>query len=77
MTGREILESINGEDIFLRPDAFEEFPWYGQFRVFLSVGICKVPENEVEEIQKALVGMGYKTHTATREGEPGVYVIGG
>ena len=77
MTGREILDSIKGEDMFLRPDAFEEFPWYGQFRVFLSIGVCKVPEHEVADIQKALLGMGYKTHTATKHGEPGVYVIGG
>ena len=77
MTGREILDSITGEDIFLRPDAFEEFPWYGQFRVFLSIGVCKVPEDEVEDIRKALAGMGHKTHTAIRDGEPGVYVIGG
>lgn len=76
MTGREILDSIKGEDIFLRPDAFDGFSWYGQLRVFLSIGICKVTEREVEEIRKALLGLGYQTRTRVKPDEPGVYVIG-
>ena len=76
MTGREILDSIKGEDIFLRPDAFEKFSWYGQLRVFLSIGVCKVPEREVEEIRKALLGLGYQTRTHVKPDEPGVYVLG-
>ena len=77
MTGREILDSITGEDIFLRPEAFEEFPWYGQFRIFLSIGVCCVPREEVDDIRRALLGMGYETHTKVKPGEAGVYVVGG
>lgn len=77
MTGREILDSIKGEDPFLRKEAFEEFSWYDEFLIFLAIGVCRVPQEDVEDVRKALVGMGYQTHTKVRPGVQGVYVIGG
>mgnify|MGYP001078030444 FL=1 len=37
------IEEIR-EDIFFRPDNFQEEPWYGEFQMFLAVGVCQPPK---------------------------------
>ena len=62
------IEEIS-EDIFFRADNFREEPWYGEFRIFLAIGVCQVPQEEALPVRKALKVMGYDTHTALREGK--------
>ena len=62
------IEEIR-EDIFFRPDNFQEEPWYGDFQMFLSIGVCQPPEEYTLQVRKALKVMGYDTHTALREGK--------
>ena len=62
------IEDIR-QDIFFRADNFREEPWYGEFRIFLAIGVCQVPQEEALPVRKALKVMGYDTHTALREGK--------
>lgn len=62
------IEEIR-EDIFFRPDNFQEEPWYGEFQLFLAIGVCQPPEESVLQVRKALKVMGFLTHTAIREGK--------
>lgn len=61
------IEEIR-EDIFFRPDNFQEEPWYGDFLMFRAIGVCQPPEEYTLQVRKALKVMGYDTHTALREG---------
>ena len=62
------IEEIS-EDIFFRPDNFQEEPWYGDFQMFLTIGACQPPGEYTLQVRKALKVMGYDTHTALREGK--------
>ncbi len=57
------------EDIFFRPDNFREEPWYGDFQMFLAIGVCQPPEEYTLQVRKALKVMGYDTHPELREGK--------
>ena len=46
------------EDIFFRPDNFREEPWYGDFQMFLAIGVCQPPEEYTLQVRKALKVMG-------------------
>jgi len=61
------IEEIR-EDIFFRPDNFQDEPWYGEFRLFLAIGVCQPPEEYILQVRKALKVMGFITHTSVREG---------
>ena len=62
------IEEIR-EDIFFRPDNFQEEPWYEDFQMFRAIGVCQPPEKYTLQVRKALKVMGYDTHTALREGK--------
>ena len=62
------IEEIR-EDIFFRPDNFQEAPWYGDFQMFLAIGVCQPPKEHILQVRKALKVMGFETHTAVREGK--------
>lgn len=62
------IEEIS-EDIFFRPDNFQEEPWYDDFQMFRAIGVCQPPEEYTLQVRKALKVMGYDTHTALREGK--------
>ena len=62
------IEEIS-EDISFRPDNFQEEPWYGDFQMFLAIGVCQPPEEHTLQVRKALKVMGYDTHTVLREGK--------
>ena len=47
------IEDIR-QDIFFRADNFREEPWYGQFRIFLAIGVCQVPQEEALPVRKRL-----------------------
>lgn len=68
------IEEIR-EDIFFRPDNFQEEPWYGEFQMFLAIGVCQPPEEYALQVRKALKVMGFLTHTAVREGK--TYILPG
>ena len=68
------LEEIT-EDIFLRADAFSDAPWYDDFLMFRSIGVCEPNRDYALEVQKALKMMGYVTHTKERDGR--LYVVPG
>lgn len=68
------IEKIK-EDIFFRPDNFQGEPWYGEFQLFLAIGVCQPPEEYILQVRKALKVMGFLTHTASREGK--TYILPG
>ena len=68
------IEEIR-EDIFFRPDNFQEEPWYEDFQMFRAIGVCQPPEEYTLQVRKALKVMGYDTHTAIREGK--TYILPG
>lgn len=57
------------EDIFSRPDNFQNEPWYDDFDLFLHIGTCQPKPEYVLDIQKALKVMGFTTHTSEINGE--------
>ena len=63
------------EDIFFRSDNFQEEPWYGDFHMYMTIGVCQPPEEYALQIRKALKVMGLATHTAIRDGK--TYVLPG
>ena len=56
-------------DIFFRPDNFQDEPWYGDFQMYMAIGVCQPPEEHALQIRKALKIMGFSTHTANRDGK--------
>ena len=65
------IEEIR-EDIFFRPDNFQEEPWYGEFQLFLAIGVCQPAAEHILQVRKALKVMGFLTHTAIREGKTSI-----
>lgn len=63
------IEEIK-EDIFFRPDNFQNEPWYGDFQMYMTGGVCQPPEEHALRVRKALKVMGYDTHTVSRDGGP-------
>jgi len=41
------------EDIFFRPDNFKDEPWYGEFQLFLTIGVCQPQEEHSLQIRQA------------------------
>ena len=68
------IEEIR-EDIFFRPDNFQHELWYGDFQMYMTVGICQPPEEHALQVRKALKVMGYDTHTVSRDGR--TYILPG
>ncbi len=54
------IEEIK-EDIFFRPDNFQNEPWYGDFQMYMTGGVCQPPEEHALRVRKALKVMGYDT----------------
>ena len=52
------IEEIKG-DIFFRMDNFQHEPWYGEFQLYLVIGVCQPSEEHVLQIRKGLKVMGY------------------
>ena len=63
------------EDIFFRADNFRDELWYGDFQMYMAIGVCTPPEEHALQVRKALKVMGYATHTANRNGQ--TYVLPG
>lgn len=55
------------EDIFCRPDNFKNEPWYNDFELYRSIGVCQPRPEHVLELRKALKIMGYSTHAAEHD----------
>lgn len=68
------LEEIT-EDIFLRAEAFEDAPWYGEFLFFTRIGMCQTKPEHIEAVRKALKMMGYPTHTVKHD--EGIFILPG
>ena len=62
------IEAIR-EDIFFRPDNFQDQPWYNDFMIYRNLGVCQPKPEHALEVQKALKVLGYPTHTAVRNGK--------
>ena len=63
------------EDIFFRPDNFKDEPWYGDFQMYMAIGVCQPAEEHALQVRKALKVMGFPTHTANRDGK--IFVLPG
>ena len=75
---REVLEKPLEEiqqDIFFRPDNFQNEPWYNDFQIYRNMDICQPKPEHSLEVQKALKVMGCPTHTAERNGK--LYLLPG
>lgn len=57
------------QDIFFRPDNFQNEPWYGDFQMYMAVGVCQPAAEHALQVRKALKIMGFDTHTSNREGK--------
>ena len=68
------IEEIK-EDIFFRPDNFQNEPWYGDFQMYMTGGVCQPPEEQALQVRKALKVVGYDTHTVSRGGR--TYILPG
>ena len=68
------IEEIR-EDIFFHPDNLQHELWYGDFQMYMTVGICQPPEKHALQVRKALKVMGYDTHTVSRDGR--TYILPG
>ena len=64
-----------GEDIFFRADNFRDEPWYGDFQMYMAIGVCTPSEEHALQVRKALKVMGYATRTTIRDGQ--TYVLPG
>lgn len=62
------------EDLFLRADGFAAEPWYNEFRIFLSIGICKPLPEHREAVKTALVQMGYSP--TEKSHKDNIYLVG-
>ena len=56
-------------DIFFRHDNFQDEPWYGDFQMYMAIGVCQPPEEYALQVRKALKVMGFLTHTVNRDGK--------
>ena len=75
---REVLEKPLEEiqqDIFFRPDNFQNEPWYNDFQIYRNMDICQPKPEHSLEVHKALKVMGCPTHTAERNGK--LYLLPG
>lgn len=68
------IEEIR-EDIFFRADNFQNEPWYGDFQLYLVIGVCEPAPEHVIEVRKALKLMGYPSHAVIGEGK--TYILPG
>lgn len=68
------IEEIK-EDSFFRSDNFKNEPWYGDFQMFMTIGVCTPAAEHALQVRKALKVMGYTTHISVRGGE--TYVVPG
>lgn len=66
------LEEIR-EDIFFRPDNFQEEPWYDDFQMFLAIGVCQPLEEHALHVRKGLKVMGFDTRATIRDGK--TYIV--
>ena len=62
------LEEIR-ENIFFRPDNFQEEPWYDDFQMFLAIGVCQPLEEHALQVRKGLKVMGFDTRATIRGGK--------
>lgn len=78
MTNEELfampIEEISHDPLF-RVDNFQDEKWYGDLKMFLSIGICSTTKRKTEEVQKALKVLGYSTHTQEKDGK--VFILPG
>lgn len=66
------LEEIK-QDIFFRADNFQHEDWYGDFMIYMNIGVCHPLREHSLEIQKALKIMGYKSRITEHDGE--TYIV--
>lgn len=75
---RELMAKPIGEikeDIFFRADNFRDELWYGDFQMYMAIGVCQPPEEHALQVRKALKIMGFPTHTTIRDGK--TYILHG
>ena len=72
MTNTELfakpIEEIT-HDPFFRVDNFKDEKWYGDLKMFLSIGMCSTTKRKSDEMQKALKVLGYSSHTQEKDGK--------
>ena len=66
------LEEIQ-EDMFFRADNFRNERWYGDLRIFMTIGVCSPNKEDVSNLQKALKILGYQTKAVNRP--DGIYLV--
>ncbi len=66
------IEEIR-EDIFLRQDVFKSEPWYDDFVLYCTIGVCKPLAEHTLPLRKALKMVGFQTKVMEHEGM--LYVV--
>lgn len=66
------MEEIK-QDIFFRADNFQHEDWYGDFMIYMNIGVCQPLPKHSLEVQKALKIMGYKTLITEHDGK--TYIV--
>ena len=56
------IEEIK-EDILARKEVFVNEPWYNDFILYLSIGVCQPKEEHITSVRKALKIFGHETQT--------------
>ena len=66
------IEEIK-EDIFFRPDNFQKNePWYGDFQMYMTGGVCQPPEEHAPASPQGPEGDGLR-HPHRQQGRQDLY----
>ena len=61
------LEEIK-EDFLVRKEVFADEPWYNDFIMYLSIGVCQPKEENITDVRKALKLFGHETSIRQNNG---------
>jgi len=65
------------QDHFLSIEAFASEPWYSEFRIFLNLGACQVPNEHYPAVMDALEEFGCDVKAEKGDTDDLTYLIGG
>ena len=54
------IEQIK-EDYLIRKEVFSNEPWYDEFILYLSIGVCQPKEEHITDVRKVLKLFGHET----------------
>ena len=61
------IEQIK-EDFLVRKEVFANEPWYDDFIMYLSIGVCQPKQENITDVRKALKLFGHETSIRQNNG---------